>query len=266
MLSLPQIGPSEDLLTQLQQWQDAVDAKLNYAQQVAKADGDWSLHRDKQPMRDIEVLLEQMCCGGRRCAYCEDTLAHQIEHRWPKNLYPELVFDWLNFLYACGSCNLKKGSRFAVYPVGGRALLRVRRVPGAPLTAPPLGEMVFIDPRSEDPTQFFTIDLRGSFRIQVQKGLPARARERAQYTLENLPLNSDPLCKQRRSAYRYYRLEVQAYIRDRERQQSQRQLKKHRLALAEFAHQTVWFEMKRQQAKIADLAALFAQAPEALQW
>ena len=266
MLPLPQIGPSEDLLTQLAAWQNQVDTQPDYPKRVAQAESDWKRKRACQPMRDIETLLEQMLCGGRCCAYCENSLAHQIDHIWPVTLYPQQVFEWLNYLYACGSCNQKKGASFAVYPAATGPLQCVSGKRGAPVTEPPYGEMVFIDPRCEDPRDFFTMDLRGSFRICIQSGLTGRARERAKYTLEQLPLNSDPLRKQRRNAYRHYVSELQHYIRGCEHNKTARQLRKHRLALADFAHQTVWFEMKRQQAKIPELAALFARAPESLGW
>lgn len=266
MLPLPQIGPDEALLTQLAGWQDAVNAEADYPARVAKAKASWKSHRDSRTMQDVAVSLEQMCCGGRRCAYCEDSLADEVEHIWPKSLYPALVFDWLNYLYACGSCNLKKGASFAVYPAASGTWRCVSRKKRDPVIEPTSGEMVFIDPRCEDPRDFFTMDLRGSFRICIQSGLTGRARERAKYTLEQLPLNSDPLRKQRRNAYRHYVSELQHYIRGCEHNKTARQLRKHRLALADFAHQTVWFEMKRQQAKIPELAALFARAPESLGW
>ena len=34
-----------------------------------------------------------MCAGAKRCMYCEDSAADEVEHHLPKNLYPEFVFD-----------------------------------------------------------------------------------------------------------------------------------------------------------------------------
>jgi hypothetical protein len=37
--------------------------------------------------------------------YCEDSHGTAIEHFWPKAGYPDLAFDWLNYLIACSGCN-----------------------------------------------------------------------------------------------------------------------------------------------------------------
>lgn len=65
--------------------------------------------------KEIKVVLTNMCAGARRCMYCEDSVADEVEHIKPKNLYPEEVFVWLNYLYACGPCNGPKQDKFAVY-------------------------------------------------------------------------------------------------------------------------------------------------------
>ena len=42
------------------------------------------------------------------CAYCEETDRGEVEHFRPKKLYPELVYVWLNWLFACRACNQAK--------------------------------------------------------------------------------------------------------------------------------------------------------------
>lgn len=267
MLPLRQIGPSEEVLLRLRSWQDEIDAESDYSAQVASAQGAWRIHRVDPLMKEVEQLLEQMCCGGRRCAYCEDSLAREIEHIWPKSLYPELAFQWPNYLYACDSCNSKKGAQFAIFPAGGGPMLKVSRARGSVARVrPAVGDSVFVNPRCEDPAAFFTLDLTGSFKFRAHRGLAGRDRERAEYTLTALPLNSDPLLKQRRNAYRHYLSTLHHYLRDVEHHASPHELARHGQAIAESDHQTVWSEMKRQQTKIPELADLFRQAPEALCW
>ncbi len=270
MLPLPQIGPDEALLTQLAGWQDAVNAEADYPARVAKAKASWKSHRDSRTMQDVAVSLEQMCCGGRRCAYCEDSLADEVEHIWPKSLYPALVFDWLNYLYACGPCNRKKGASFAVYPAASGTWQCVSRKKDDAVIEPPSGEMVFVDPRCEHPTRFFMLDVgeadTHTFRFETMPGLLIRERERADYTLAQLPLNDRPVCDERRDQYGNYRARLCEYVEAKRSGEPQTQLDRRRDALLRLRHQTVWFEMKRQQAKIPELAALFARATESLGW
>lgn len=48
---------------------------------------------------------------GSYCSYCERYIACgiHIEHKKPKEEYPELKFSWNNFLLSCGNCNSEKG-------------------------------------------------------------------------------------------------------------------------------------------------------------
>lgn len=48
---------------------------------------------------------------GEYCSYCERWIASgiHVEHKKPKNDYPEEKFQWNNFLLACGNCNSGKG-------------------------------------------------------------------------------------------------------------------------------------------------------------
>ncbi len=267
MLQLQEREPDELILRQLQQWQREVDAAPDYAAQVEKAQAAWKSHRSTQPMTAVKALLAQMCCGGIRCVYCEDSRARDIEHIWPKSLYPERVFQWRNYLYACDRCNGNKGAQFAVFPASGGPLQVVSRVKGQVASARPLaGDPVFIDPRCEDPTRFIQLDLVDTFRLEPVPGLADRDKQRAEYTRDKLALNDPGLCQERHSDYGNFLARLKEYLADRQDGAPAERLMRRRQALLKMRHQTVWFEMKRQQAKIPDLAALFAQAPEALQW
>ncbi|WP_343808397.1 hypothetical protein [Marinobacterium maritimum] len=49
-----------------------------------------------------------------KCAFCECIPSEggnfEIEHFKPKSIYPDLTFDWVNFLPACRKCNGSKDS------------------------------------------------------------------------------------------------------------------------------------------------------------
>lgn len=266
MLKLPEIVPDDPLLLKLSEWQQEVDAAPAYPDQVKRADAAWTQHRQSKTLTEVAALLDQMCCGGRRCAYCEDSLASDVEHIWPKRFYPDLVFNWLNYLYACGPCNSKKGDRFAVYSTATGKLTPLRRKKQSVTMAPPQGSAVFINPREEDPTQFFRLDLRDSFQFKVRPNLTERDTERADFTLVNLPLNEEPLCKERENEYGNYLARLEKYEQDKARRASLAQLDRHRTALLRLRHQTVWFEMKSQHQRHPELQPLFASIPEVLSW
>jgi len=57
----------------------------------------------------------------------EDAPADEVEHHSPKDLYPELVFVWRNYLYACGPCNRRKNNHFSIIDIQTEALVDVSR-------------------------------------------------------------------------------------------------------------------------------------------
>lgn len=199
--------------------------------------------------------------------YCEDAPADEIEHFQPKDLYPELVFIWKNYLYACGSCNGPKNNQFAIIRPGSPHHHVVTRKHGDPVVAPPRGRPALINLRVEDPLRFFQIDLRDTFEFVSIAPVGSEEYERAEYTLHVLRLNErDYLIKARQSAYGAFTSHVKAYISDRDRDASQRALARIPKTIRRSHHQTVWYEMKRQHARISQIRPLFAAAPEALDW
>jgi 5-methylcytosine-specific restriction endonuclease McrA len=165
VIRLPEVPLPDIALHQLEHWQAEVDTLATYPGRVEAAKRRFSL-RNKAKNKTFSVVrrsLTAMCAGARRCGYCEDSAADKIEHVWPKDLYPELVFAWRNYLYACGPCNGPKNNRFAVFPKGARKPLEVGRWSGAPIKPPRKGTPALIDPRNEDPMTFLMLDLRGTF-------------------------------------------------------------------------------------------------------
>jgi uncharacterized protein (TIGR02646 family) len=65
--------------------------------------------------------------------YCVDSEGSDIEHFWPKSLYPDRMYAWGNLLIACTKCGRFKGKQFP------------RADDGMPL---------LIDPSAEDPWEF----------------------------------------------------------------------------------------------------------------
>lgn len=266
MIQLPAISLHPDALSQLQSWQQEIDRITDYADRVARAGSLFSARNTKGNVTfdRVRESLAQMCSGTRRCGYCEDSAADEVEHIRPKNLYPEMAFDWDNYLYACGPCNGPKSNRYALFQPGATNHIDVTRRRGHPVVPPPTGDPVLIDPRKENPLDFMELELRGTFYIRPIRTQSYRNKLRAQYTIKLLRLNDrDYLIEARRMAYGNYHARLEQYIQWRDRGNPVGRLI---TALQRCNHPTVWKEMQRQHTLLPDLRPLFRQAPEALSW
>ncbi|HEY0096438.1 MAG TPA: hypothetical protein VGB96_19070, partial [Archangium sp.] len=256
-------------LHQLERWQAEVDAFASYVERVEAAKRRFSLRNKAKNKTFLEVrrALTAMCAGARRCGYCEDSAAGAVEHLWPKDLYPELVFAWRNYLYACSSCNGPKNNRFAVFPQGARKPLEVGRRPGAPIKPPRKGAPVLIDPRHEDPMDFLMLDLRGTFLFMPIPSKGSKDHARAEYTLDILRLNArEFLPVARAEHFRGYRARLSEYVTLRDQCAPKAELGRCIQSIQRAAHPTVWKEMQRQHPQHPELRPLFRKAPEALSW
>lgn len=215
-----------------------------------------------------------MCSGARRCAYCEDSVADEVEHIYPKDLFPEKVFLWENYLYACGNCNGPKNNQFAVYCTDNRALQRVNPPHWPKNTQPPAGTAVIINPREEDPMQYALLDLVGTFQFVAVPDSGTIEHERFQYTFEEvLRLNEREFLRQaREEAYGDYKARLLEYNRQKENHADPTHLDKLIAGIQKKGHPTVWREMQRWYSHgwllqtDAELHHLFEANPEALGW
>jgi hypothetical protein len=215
----------------------------------------------------VRHTLTLMCAGAKRCMYCEDSAADEVEHHRPKNLYPEYVSAWENYLYACGPCNGPKRNSFAVLTVEG-TMVDLGGERGQPPKPPSPGDPVMLHPRTEDALEHMMLDIVGGTFLFVPTA-PAGSREfkRASYTIEVLRLNSrDHLPVARREAYGSYKARLTEYVHKREAGASSPALRHMIDAIGRMRHPTVWSEMRRQSAAIPEVTQLFRLAPEALNW
>ena len=195
--------PGLDAATErgLRSYQVRVDSAGNYAERVVTAKDlfDRYNRRDNRVFRVVRGQLATMCSGARRCSYCEDSVGDEVEHFKPKDLYPEAVFLWENYLLACGPCNGGKNNRFSV--VRGGRLVEVTRRRGDPIRMPRSGPPAPINPRDEDPLMFLDLEIVDTFMFLPKEGLSEIDEARAGYTIEVLKLNRDVLLAARREAY-----------------------------------------------------------------
>jgi uncharacterized protein (TIGR02646 family) len=262
MIRVERLPLPQPALHSLQELQSGVSGLASYAERIAVARERFHMiNRRGNPTFDvIKSTLAAMCAGACRCMYCEDSAANEVEHFRPKTFYPDLVFVWLNYLYSCGACNRAKRSRFRLLLVDEMFLDLVRDRMTDP-TEPAQGAPVLLDPLSDDPLQFLSLDLR-TFHFVPTYGARKIELARAEYTIEQLQLNRDLLPEARREAFQNYCARLFEYGQTTDHADRAAMAS----AIGRAGHPTVWMEMKRQSHLYADIARLFDAAPEARGW
>lgn len=255
-----------------------IDEVGDYGARVAFAVDTWrkrtSTRAGKSAFKVVRSTLALMCVGPRRCAYCEDSLADEVEHIRPKSFFPELTFHWENYLFACGPCNGPKGNRHGY--VEGDTVIEFRRAARGPVEPPPPKPPALIDPRQDDPLRFLDLDLGGvtpggqsiepTFEILPAIGLHVRDEARALFTIEVLGLNREVIRVARGNAFRGFRSRLREYVARKEDSAGAATLALHRDGLLATPHLTVFAEMRRQRALLPEIDDLLRRAPEVMDW
>lgn len=87
----------------------------------------------KKVKADHEILQRLAFSSGGVCHYCERDTLSEVDHFYPKSLYPDQRFSWTNFVGSCSICNKKKGTKFPEDQKGA----------------------LFLNPFEDDPLEFF---------------------------------------------------------------------------------------------------------------
>ncbi len=261
MIRLADVTPGLETLGGLSKLQNTVDQQTSFSTRVSKAAALWrskaSTRSGARTFTEVKSSLRRQCAHAVRCAYCEDSVADEIEHIWPKSLFPERAFVWGNYCFACGPCNGPKQDGFALFPSARSArLIRLRRG-----VAPPVGEAVLLDPRSDEPTAFLIVDVLQTFRVVPAPRLSPRQRARASYTIELLRLNREYLVEARRHAAESFEAALRSYVGARPRER--RRWREH---IEHSPHPTVWVDLIRFHDRVPGMRSLVRMAPEVLTW
>ncbi len=273
MLQLPETNLDQKWQNDLDTWQREINALSLYSEKVEQAKAKYENKIKTVTFKNIRKTLATMCSGNRRCCYCEDSCADEVEHICPKSLYPELVFVWENYLYSCGPCNSKKSNNYAV--IVGNEIQDITRKNNDPIVPPPTGKGMFINPRIENPLDFLELDLGddldGTFLFQPRGHLSKDSidYQRADYTIEILGLGGvyvrEDIRDGRRQGALDYRARLIEYqqnkdsLTDSQKQQFIKDFKKK-------SYPTVWQEMKNQYQTIPSIKQLIEESPEILEW
>lgn len=250
----------------LTRWETELQSVASYPARVALAQEKWPSRRKTKTLKQVCLKLEEMCSGNRRCCYCEDSVADEVEHIQPKSLYPELTFTWHNYLYACGSCNTKKSNQYAIFIAGTFTLLKPSN------TAPSPGNDVFINPRQDDPMDFLDLDLGqkiddGTFQYLPKYNLLQNSLDyqRSEYTIRILGLNRDFLMAGRKSAALDFRARLYEYEQEKPRRSPQ-ELNQFKRDFQRHSYPSVWDHIKAQHQSIPVINHFFQKFPEIHHW
>ena len=267
MIRLPHVTLPDETQEMLDGLQRTVNGGGDYLNRVAVGKNLFDVKRKTSAFHPLRSALGQMCSGARRCCYCEDSAATDIEHIRPKDFYPDLVFVWDNYLYACPRCNRPKSNICDIYSHVTDLRISVPkqiRQQGGP---PESGDCLLINPRLENPLDFLFLDLKDTFFFVPRGRQGSREWERADHTIRLLKLNEeDVLPVARAEAYNSYLDRLEKYIDRKSKNRPADFLERIVSSLKRMGHPTVWQEMKRQASLIPPLEELFVSAPEAYTW
>ena len=267
MIRLRDVKLDQESLNQLSEWQAEVNIG-GYSEQVQKAKDHFSSRNKKGNaiFDKVKANLEQMCWGARRCCYCEDSYADEVEHIRPKDFFPERVFDYANYLYACGPCNGPKNNKFAIWDGSIPGRFDLERKKDDPVMPPPEGTPLLIDPRIENPLDYLFLDFDSPKPWFTTHPMVANDIDlaRAAYTIEVLGLNRDNILKARYIARGNYLARLKEFVSMKNANANDPGLVVKKCEIEDMDHPTIWAEMKRQRQFHPEFDVLFAQCPELL--
>lgn len=276
--------------------QQDIDKEVTFEAKAKKAKLKWEgktgSHAAQGAFSDIKNVLTDMCSGVQICVYCEHNEATDIEHIYPKRLYPDKAFTWNNYLFACGKCNTHyKAENFKIFsPAGSITVVDITPKPKV-YVQPANDDALFINQRLEDPMTLLKLDIvNQQYLFREIHAAGTREYEKAKYTKDLLGLNDRAdLVRQRQAAHKWYLSELKKYVAVKNAadfnvltlvasgevivdttapfaNEKKRVLNSIKHDLLSHSHPTVWRELIRQRNQLPQTNLLFNQAPEILNW
>lgn len=214
-----------------------IRARKIFGARVEEAKSLWKkFDRSRGHGKAIDGKLREACGRLARCSYCEQDRRSQIDHIAPKALYPDRAFEWINLIYACGPCNNRKLDKWLVFDRSGK-LIRAVDVRGA---EPRKGRPGFIDPRKEEPLDFFDIDVVDTFRYRPAAEIAGEKRLRAEFTIEVLGLNQPELTLRWKQELRVFLHHLGEYVEYKKAGKPRGELNALEETFREDVHRVVW--------------------------
>jgi hypothetical protein len=284
----------DDINKVLKKQQKTINDLSTFTEKSTKAGKAWDSKGSPEVFKKIKTHLISLCVSVEICNYCESNEANDIEHIFPKKLFPHRTFLWKNYLLACQNCNSKhKQDQFAIFTPLDSASVTEYSLRQKVEIAPATEDNVFINPREENPMDFLWLDLDyGIFNIHPDylEDETSRGYKKGYHTRKILKLNDrESLVAGRKAARKEYLHLLEEYIAIKkatdfeelkeavhncpkvnenipfveEKQNiidsTKKQIKTHR-------HPTVWYELIRQRKFYPFFESLFSEVPEVLSW
>lgn len=279
--------------------QQTISSEVDFAERAKKANTKWDSKTSgagKDAFAEVKSVLIEMCVGIETCVYCEDNEATDIEHIFPKKMFPEKAFLWGNYVLSCKTCNTTyKSDNFKVFNPQNSTTEFDVKPPRGQYLQPPNDDSLFINQLIENPMDFIELDLvnREFIFTENTENFPEGSREylKAKYTIELLGLNRRRrLVRARKTATRFFRDRLGRYVEAKKaesfavleeiidddfggiNENNSFETEKARIkeALKEdiltYPHITVWKELLRQRARLPKINQLLNDAPEVLTW
>lgn len=140
---------------------------------------------------DVRDTLDAMFRG--KCCYCEKIITKDIEHFYPKTLYPQRMFAWDNMLRACKDCNFEKHNADPDDPPDG------------------LGQRSLLDPTTDRPEDYIQWDLATGQPVYLHCGAGTH---RGKRTVEICDLDNQKFNDMRRERAKCFLLLVRQAIKE----------------------------------------------------
>lgn len=134
---------------------------------------------------DVRTTLDVMFRG--KCCYCEKVISKDIEHFYPKTIYPQRMFSWENMLRACKDCNFEKHNADPDLPPDDR------------------GQRSLLDPTIDRPEDYIHWDLATGLPTYPGAGPGAGPRiHRGKRTVEVCKLDNQKFNDMRRERAKFF--------------------------------------------------------------
>lgn len=293
MLTPPSYKLSPAAIAYLKKQQTEINEQPSYEESIKKAKQFWENRKSNNTFKEIKAGLKEMAVAKKYCCYCESNEFSDIEHFYPKTLFPQKAFVWENYLYVCGLCNSKyKNDTFAIF-TSNNSTSYTDITPSNPriYQNPATTDAVLINPRKENPMDFLWLNIaRGEY---ISNPFSENLKEdiRANYTIDTLNLARFNEARKNKaqeflmimsnylSIKRVSSLEAleeiaqECYLHEKIDFVFQNLQKDKAVILENFKqtiiqspHSTVWEEIKRQRHTRKRWKYIFSQIPEALTW
>lgn len=291
MLKLNSENLSQASIDYLTTLQNDVDGKATFKEKVERAVSLWS-SKSSTKFGNIKDKLKKMCVGIEICVYCENNEATDIEHIYPKKLYPEKAFNWENYLLACNKCNSHhKSDKFKIFNPQNSATVEDVALARGTYKKPANNDALFLSQRNDNPMDFLEIDfVNRTFFFDEKFPIGTREFERAKFTKDLLGLNSRAsLVRARKNAANFFVERLEKYVNAKKAEdfeeleiavddfrnidktadfqtEKSQILEAIKIDVLENPQPTVWKELLRQRANLPKTNRLLNDAPEAITW